>query len=100
MFCGFQCEDIVYQWIQETKKVNGCQWIIRGHINYADYMNAALRAGISSRNVMMYTILRNPIKRVLSEFVHITQNLQGDNYGKAWDYTFMKKPATIQQRCW
>lgn len=56
------------------------------HIGLYDYAQAACSTLPPEARVVFLTMLRDPIARVLSEYVHITENLDGAAYGRTWNY--------------
>lgn len=71
----------------------------RAHANLYDYEQGLKVASPGARPVFI-TMLRDPVRRVLSEFVHVTHNLVAHfgekEYGRAWDYNYTGRPHEIK----
>lgn len=57
------------------KGLDTCHFIMRAHTGVYDVLEAAKSRDVAAENVVMMTMLRDPIKRVLSEFVHVSMSL-------------------------
>lgn len=76
IFCGYYCKDRLAKYIDTVRKGSDtCQFVMRAHAGVYDVLEAAKSRDIAAENVVMMTMLRDPVKRVLSEFVHVSISL-------------------------
>lgn len=106
LFCPRHClafvEDVVrnkHLWQGNRYGHGTCQMMVRAHSNLYDY-EQGLRAGRPGARPVFMTMLREPVQRMLSEFVHVTRNLVSEfgeeEYGRAWDYNYTGRPDAIE----
>ena len=93
MFCGEICQQRVENYLGKIDRgEEKCRFIMRGHIGIYDFYNAVGHKydnyGMADNDITFFTILRDPVKRVLSEYTHITKNLVSQfgpkQYGKRY----------------
>ena len=91
MFCGEICQKRVENYLEKIDQgIEKCRFIMRGHIGIYDFYNAVGHKygdyRMADDDIAFFTILRDPVKRVLSEYTHITKNLVSQfgpkQYGK------------------
>lgn len=73
MFCGANCLGRVKELVHRFYAgLETCKMFVRGHIGVYDYREGlkAVQGGKPS-DVIWITMLRDPVKRVISEFVHV-----------------------------
>jgi len=106
MFCGEICQQRVENYLGKIDRgEEKCRFIMRGHIGIYDFYNAVGHKydnyAIADNDITFFTILRDPVKRVLSEYTHITKNLVSQfgpkQYGNAWDYNYHGSETNIRE---
>jgi hypothetical protein len=71
------CEGVVEEFIEQYQRgEESCKLLVRGHINLHDYRKAVARRLGDDGSVHYLTMLRHPLKRVLSEYVHVSDHVK------------------------
>jgi hypothetical protein len=65
------------------------------HIGMYDYEQAACTSLSKEKSAVFLTMLRDPVGRVISEYVHVTKILDGADYAQAWDYNYTGPPNDV-----
>jgi hypothetical protein len=73
IFCGDHCQGVVESYIDAFEgHGERCRLLVRGHIGVHDFQAAARSRGIESKDVVLFTMLRDPVKRLMSEYIHVS----------------------------
>lgn len=72
-FCGHECQETVERFMLAYEKgEERCKLLVRGHIGVFDYRSAAVSMGVPAEDLVLFTMLRDPVQRVMSEYIHVS----------------------------
>ena len=80
-----KCSDM--ECFKECAKDGRRSWTLDPpHADYLEILSALARARIKRSNVYMFTVIRDPVERFLSEFRYVKEKFCKDGVIRAWDY--------------